>query len=155
MTSDILREPDSSLRSELGKYRFSILIPVRFGDLDAFGHVNNAKYLTYFEEARMAYWLNLFSIDFDNPKSLGIILASASVNFRSPAGIGETLKVLARVATFGNKSFQMEYRIEDGVNGKLVADGTTAIVCFDYDKNKSVPVPEDVKKKILAFEHKS
>lgn len=133
-------------------FKFSISVPVRFGDLDAFGHVNNAKYLTYFEEARMAYWLNLFTINPDEPKSLGLILANAVVNFRRPAGIGDVLKIAVRVPSLGNKSFQMEYVVEHAARGALVADGTTVLVCFDYARNLSVPVPADVRKKILDFE---
>lgn len=125
---------------------------MRFGDLDALGHVNNAKYLTYFEEARIAYWRNLFALDEEQMESLGIILANANVTFRSPAKLGELLRVSVRVADFGTKSFRMDYRIEDASTQRLIADGSTVVVMFDYRTGTSIPVPDEVKKTILAFE---
>ncbi|MER3524940.1 MAG: acyl-CoA thioesterase [Ignavibacteria bacterium] len=138
--------------NERSAFRFAITLPVRFGDLDVLGHVNNATYLTYFEEARIAYWRNLFTLDGEKMESLGIILADANVNFRSPAKLGELLKVSVRVAAFGTKSFRMEYKIENASTQRLIADGSTAVVMFDYRTGTSIPVPDEVKKTILAFE---
>lgn len=134
------------------KYRFSITLPVRFSDLDAFGHVNNATFLTYMEEARLAYWVDLFPLDYNNITSLGLILADAKLSYRSPANLGERMRVWARVASFGTKSFNIEYRIEEEQTGRLVVDGSTVVVMFDYSLSKSVPVPESVKKRVLQFE---
>ncbi len=134
------------------KFRFSITISVRFDDMDALGHVNNAKYLTYFEEARLAYWVNLFSLDYSNIQSVGLILANAHVDFRAPAKLGDFLTVHIRVPEFGTKSFPMEYRIENSKTKQLIADGSTLQVMYDYEQNATIPVPDDVKKKILEFE---
>ncbi len=134
------------------KYRFSITLPVRFSDLDAFGHVNNATFLTYMEEARLAYWLNLFPLDYEDIASLGLILADAKLSYRSPANLGERMRVWTRVVSFGTKSFTIEYRVEEEQTGRLVVEGSTVVVTFDYTSNKSVPVPEDVKNKVLQFE---
>jgi acyl-CoA thioester hydrolase len=133
-------------------FRCSIRIPVRFGDMDALGHVNNAKYLTYFEEARMKYWTSLFPLDANNVASLGIILAEATVRFRSPAHAGDLLEVFVRVSHLGTKSFVMEYRIENAATRALVADGSTVQVMYDYAKERTTPMPDDVRKKIMEFE---
>ncbi|MEO8166796.1 MAG: thioesterase family protein [bacterium] len=133
-------------------FRFSISISVRFDDMDALGHVNNAKYLTYFEEARLAYWVNLFPLDYSNIQSVGLILASADVNFRAPAQLGDVLTVYVRVPEFGTKSFPMEYRIEHQKTGQLVADGSTVQVMYDYERKLTIPVPADTKKRITEFE---
>jgi acyl-CoA thioester hydrolase len=135
------------------KYKFSTIIAVRFGDMDALGHVNNAEYLTYFEEARLAYWGNLFPFDLSKPESLGLILADAKVSFRSTAKVGDKLRVFVRVAEFGNKSFRMDYRIENDETKQLVAEGSTVQVMYDYRKNETIPVQEEIKKKILVFEN--
>jgi acyl-CoA thioester hydrolase len=146
---------DSSLRSELEEYKFSILIPVRFGDMDALGHVNNAKYLTYFEEARLAYWMNLFPLEMSNVAKFSFILADAKIGFRSAAKVGEKLRVSIRVTEVGNKSFRMEYRIANDETKQLVAEGSTVQVMYDYEKETTIAVPDDVKKKILKFESTS
>ena len=135
-------------------FHFSINIPVRFGDMDALGHVNNAKYLTYFEEARLAYWVNLFPVDYTNIQSIGLIVANACVDFRAPARLGDILTVHIRVPEFGTKSFPMQYRIENAKTGKLIAEGTTLQVMYDYERHATIPVPDDVKKRILEFEAK-
>jgi acyl-CoA thioester hydrolase len=136
-------------------FPFSILIPVRFGDMDALGHVNNAKYLTYFEEARMAYWMNLFPLDLNNIASLSLILANATISFRSAAKVGDKLRVFIRVAEFGNKSFRMEYKIENDETKELVADGSTVQVMYDYERNATIAVPDEMKKKIMDLESSS
>lgn len=138
--------------SDAVKYRFSITLPVRFSDLDAFGHVNNATFLTYLEEARLAYWVNLFSLDYTNITSLGLILADAKLSYKSPANLGECMRVWTRVASFGTKSFTIEYRIEEEQTGRLVVEGSTVVVMFDYAVKKSIPVPEHIKNRILQFE---
>ncbi len=136
-------------------FKFSTIIPVRFGDMDALGHVNNAKYLTYFEEARMAYYMNLFHFKADDVKSLSFILAEVNVKFKNPARAGEKLEAFIRVSEFGTKSFKMEYELVNAESHMLVAEGMTVQVMFDYDKGVTIPVPEEFKKKILEFEHKS
>lgn len=120
--------------------------------MDALGHVNNAKYLTYFEEARFAYWRNLFPVDMNSMASLGLIIASANLNFRNTAKVGDTLRVFARVAEFGTKSFRMEYKIENDSTKQLVAEGSTVQVMYDYARGETIPVSEEVKRKILEFE---
>ncbi len=137
-------------------FKFSVTIPVRFADMDAMGHVNNATYLTYFEEARMMYYLNLFKIDMtEAARQLPFILAQATVTFKAPVHAAEELKVFVRVSEFGTRSFRMEYRIENAGTGQLVAEGSTVQVTYDYEKKMAIPVPETLRKKILAFEHQS
>ncbi len=129
------------------------MVTVRFGDMDAMGHVNNATYLTYFEEARLAYYMNLFHYHADDVKKLNFILAEANVKFRSPVRAGEKLEAFARVTEFGNKSFKMEYMLLNAETRKRVAEGYTVQVMYDYEKGVTIPVPEEFKKKILEFEH--
>ena len=134
------------------KFKFSTIVTIRFGDMDAMGHVNNAKYLTYFEEARLAYYVNLFHYDADDVKKLNFILAEANVKFRSPARAGEKLEVLIRVSEFGSKSFRMEYQLLNAATRKRVAEGYTVQVMYDYERGVTIPVPEEFKKKVLEFE---
>lgn len=135
-------------------FKFSIVLPVRFADMDAMGHVNNATYLTYFEEARMMYYLNLFHVDLSEAaRSLPFILAEATVKFKAPVYAAQNLRVFVRVSEIRKRSFQMDYRIVNAETQQLVAEGATVQVTYDYEKRMTIPVPEQLKKKILEFEH--
>jgi acyl-CoA thioester hydrolase len=91
----------------------------------------------------------------NNFATLGLILANATISFRSAAKVGDKLRVFIRVAEFGNKSFRMEYKIENDETKQLVAEGTTVQVMFDYEKNATIAVSDEARKKILEFEKKS
>ncbi|MCI0421576.1 MAG: acyl-CoA thioesterase [Acidobacteria bacterium] len=131
-------------------FKFSTNIEVRFRDLDALGHVNNAVYLTYFEIARLHYWKQLFGIEaFDR---YSFVVVRAECNYRSPAHSGEMLKVLAKVSELKNSSFIFEYQIVEVQTGRLVADGLTVQACFDPEEKKTRPIPHELRKRILDFE---
>lgn len=131
---------------------FRVVTPLvpRFRDTDAMGHLNNAVYVTYFEVARTAYWKALTG-DHDYQK-VPFILAHTTIDFRSPAFVHETLLVGIRVARLGTKSFECAYRVEDEATGRLVCEGRSVQVIFDYAKDESYPMPEDLRAKVRAFE---
>jgi len=135
------------------KFSFSIIVQVRFADMDALGHVNNATFLTYFEEARMAYCLNLFPLDLDNVRSLNLILAEACVKFHAPARVADRLEVFCCISHIGNKSFQMDYRVLNAMTDMLICEGHTIQVMYDYEIGATMPVPEEMRKKIEQFEN--
>lgn len=131
---------------------FKVVTPLvpRFRDTDAMGHLNNAVYVTYFEVARTAYWRALTG-DRDYQK-VPFILAHTTIDFRSPAFVHETLLVGIRVSRLGTKSFECSYRVEDEATRRLVCEGRSVQVIFDYEKDASYPMPEDLKAKVRAFE---
>lgn len=129
-----------------------IRIKVRFADIDCLGHVNNAKYFTYFEEARMAYFEKIPELDFrqlgkTNPKSL--ILAEVTCQFKSAAILGETLVLSTGVTSVGRSSFVMGYEMAEEQSGRLVALGRSVQVYFDYETGKPLPLPEELKIKFI------
>jgi acyl-CoA thioester hydrolase len=122
---------------------------VAFRDLDAFGHVNNAVYLTYLENARVTYMREVLGVE-----SLGdilVIVASVAIDFRSRASLGETLEVGSRVSRVGEKSFDLDHEIR-GADGRLVAEAHTVLVAFDYEKDGAMPVPRDWRERIETYE---
>jgi acyl-CoA thioester hydrolase len=132
-------------------FRFVFRQPVEFRDLDALGHLNNAVYLSYVESARLAYMQEVFGpLELDE---LGIV-AEARIAFRSSSFLGETLSVGMRVAEIGGKSFRFEFEIQ-GEDGRLVADGSTVHVAFDYESRRSTTVPDAWRRKIDAYETRS
>jgi acyl-CoA thioester hydrolase len=127
-----------------------LAIQIRWRDLDALGHVNNAVYLTYFELARLAYIRALLGADAAiDPRTLlpvdfQFILAEVTCHYRSPATLGDALTVAIWVSQVGRKSFVFEYRITDEVSGRLVAEGCSTQVWFDYAAGESRPVPTQI-----------
>ena len=131
-------------------FRFSTTFDIRWRDLDALGHVNNAVYFTYLEQARIRYLRELKMVS-NNPADVGIILAEASSQFKSPLELGEQVTVYLRVSELRNSSFVIEYRRE-GEGGRLAATAGPVQVCYDYEERHSVPIPDVWRGIITAFE---
>ena len=123
---------------------------VRFSDCDPLGHVNNAAYLTYIEQARIVLWgLQLgFSarrMAGGGPRAVGFILARAEVDFRAQAHDGDRLEVRLALSGFGRTSATYEYEVVDLADGRVVAAARTVQVWFDYDAGRAVPIDEELK----------
>ncbi|GMV34815.1 MAG: hypothetical protein AMXMBFR60_26440 [Chloroflexota bacterium] len=134
-------------------YKFLHPTEVRYGDLDPQGHVNNAKYLTYFEQARIHHFIKmgLFSKD-QSFMEIGVIVADIHIKYRAPAHYGDNLITGAKISRIGNKSLIVTQSVMDAATGKAMADGEVILVTFDYKSKKTIPVPEDWKRKIAEFE---
>lgn len=129
------------------EFPFQSSVYVRFRDVDALGHVNNAVYFTYMEIARGEMFVDL--LDIKRPRDFPMILGEARCRYHSAARYSETLLVGVGVARFGNKSFDIVYQI-DGSDGRLVAIGRTTMVMYDYEAEKSVPISAEFRQKIEA-----
>lgn len=135
----------------LEKYTFRRKVDMRWSDIDELRHANNAVYLTYFEEARVAYFYEICLIDYE---ILNMILAKATVEFKKPLLHSHKPYIYVRCSRIGNKSFDLEYIIthEAGNSKELIATGSTVMVMYDYKEDKTIPVPEDFRQKLLDFE---
>jgi acyl-CoA thioester hydrolase len=130
-------------------------LAVRFRDCDALGHVNNAVYLTYLEQARFTLWraqINFMARPAagGGPRGDGIILARAELDFRGQARYGDELEVRIGLVGFGKSSFTYQYEIVDVPAGRLIANAKTVQVWFDYDRERPVPLPDTVKQQLLV-----
>jgi acyl-CoA thioester hydrolase len=133
-------------------------VEVRFRDLDAMGHVNNAAYLTYFEIAREAYAHKLghCPVGEDDPRELfPFILLEVTCRYLAPAGMNDHLLVHARVPRIGTRSFELQYLITRGGDGLVVASGRSAQVYFDYATGETRPLSDDFVARIEALERRS
>ena len=125
---------------------FSHRIEVRFRDCDPMGHVNNAVYLTYLEQARLAQWRALWRFgESDAGNVPGVILARAEVDYRLPARYGDVLEIRIGLAALGRTSFTYEYEIVDAQE-RVVATARSVQVMYDYNVGRPVPMPEDIRK---------
>jgi len=122
---------------------FEIAMDVRWGDMDAFNHVNNASYLRYVEEARVA-WFKSLTADWAGVDSAPI-LAAVTVNYRQPIGWPERLKVSLHAEKLGTKSLTLGHRIESASrDGVLYADGHAVMVWVGKD-GASIPLPDSIR----------
>ena len=136
----------------MSEFRFYHPIEVRYGDLDPQQHVNNAKYLTYIEQARIAYVQTTGLWDGKSFQDIGIILAEATVSYKSPILWGQTVQVGVRVSRLGNKSFDWAYIIQDVNRKQIHATASTIQVAYNYHLSKTIPIPDDWRKIITTFE---
>jgi acyl-CoA thioester hydrolase len=121
-------------------------LDVRFRDCDALGHVNNAVYLTYLEQARFTHWRALWGFGSPQlpPGMPGVILARVECDYRRPATYGDSLEIRLRVAELGRTSFRYEYEIVDD-QGRTVLTAKTVQVMYDYAAEKPVPIPDEIR----------
>jgi acyl-CoA thioester hydrolase len=134
------------------EFKFYHPVEVRYNDLDPQGHVNNAAYMVYLEQARARYMQHLGLWDGESFLDLGIILAEAKITYRAPVFFGQPVRVGVSVTYIGNKSMEMHYSLQDTANGKELAHGSTVLVTYDYRQDKSIPVPTAWRETILRFE---
>jgi acyl-CoA thioester hydrolase len=136
----------------MANFRFYHAITVRYGDLDPQGHVNNARYLTYLEQARVAYVSHLGLWDGRSFTDIGIILADVHLTFLAPILFGQAVEVGLRVSRLGNKSMDIQYTIQEAQTGQEFAKGSTVIVTYNYHEGITIPIPENWRKIIIDFE---
>ena len=128
---------------------FTHSLQVRFRDCDAMGHVNNAVYLTYLEEARFAYWRALWGGEMGDAATPGVILARAEIDYRRAARSGETLQIRITLDGLGSTSIRSSYEIVNA-GGDLVATAKTVLVVYDYKTSRPLPISDEVRARLLA-----
>ena len=137
----------------MSEFRFFYPVDVRYGDLDPQGHLNNAKYLTFFEQGRIRYFVELGL--FEPGQSfldVGVIMAEASVTFLKPVHYGMPVKVGVRTSRLGGKSIRVEQNIVHAESGEVLASGYVILVAFDYHKNETIPIPDVMRNTISEYE---
>jgi len=117
-------------------------IQVRFADIDLMGHVNNAVYLSYFENTRMHYFKHMLGDDWDW-NQFGIILLKNEIEYILPVRLNHEPMIHLYVEKIGNKSFTLGYKLE--VNGELHCKGLSTLVGFDNVEQKTILIPPAMK----------
>jgi acyl-CoA thioester hydrolase len=133
---------------------FSIVIdiPVAWGEMDAFGHVNNTVYFRYFECARIAY-LDAIGFRGDGPADpAGPILAATHCRFRLPLRYPDTVRVGARTTARAADRFSMEYRLVSERHGAVAAEGGGMVVSYNYAERRKTALPEAVAQRIRELD---
>lgn len=119
-------------------------VEVRFADIDVMGHVNNAVYLSYFEQARMAFFSSLIGNDWDWGKH-GVLLARNEVDYLRPVLLNDEVRIRTKCEQVGTTSLVFTYEVfAKSGNGEeeRAARGKSVLVCFDYQMKRKIEVPE-------------
>jgi len=136
----------------LEDYPVVIEVPVAWGEMDSFHHVNNAVYFRYFESARIEYFER---IDFNRimkETGIGPILGSTNCRFRIPLTYPDTVQIGAKVDQVDADRFVMKYRVVSKNHGKIAAEGEGLLVSFDYKKGIKTALPDIVRENIAKLE---
>jgi acyl-CoA thioester hydrolase len=118
-------------------------IQVRFVDIDVMGHVNNAVYLNYFEQARMMFFADLVGKQWDWVNN-GLVLARNEVNYKEPVLLNDDVYISIWCTKIGTKSFDLSYElmVTTPEGDRVKANGVSVLVCFDYKTKQTIEVPE-------------
>lgn len=117
----------------------------RYADYDTRGHVNNAVYLTYFEIAREKAWVAM-----GEGADFGFVVAEATVKYLTQARIGDPMEIEIVTEEVRNKAWVWRYRITDPRDARIIAEGTTVQVMFDYETRRSIPIPDSLRSRLVS-----
>lgn len=126
--------------------------PVAWGDMDAFGHVNNTKYFRWFEDGRLAYFAALDLEEFMRTTGVGPILASTECRFRIPLAYPDSVRIGATVTEVTDESFTMRYAVVSTTHQKVAAEGEGRVVAFDYGSGRKTSWPEEMRRRITSVQ---
>lgn len=136
------------IKSEPEKF-FETPIDIRFNDIDLIGHVNNATFLTYFEEARWRFFAEIYGKE--NLTDLNFIIASINIDYEKPIFPLDEPVVVMWVSDIGRKSFRFNYKILSKDKTKIFATGSSVQVFYDYSENRPINVPDEFVKRALPY----
>ena len=137
----------------IDEFRHRTRLDVRLGDLDPFGHVNNAVIATYVEQGRVLYLRDVLGTGAD-PVSMPFILAMLQIDYLSQVMFNDTVEVGSRVDWIGRTSIGMSHLLINQ-DGRELAQSDTVLVAFDYDVEKPMRVPDDWRATLVAHEGRS
>ncbi|MET3979835.1 acyl-CoA thioester hydrolase [Mucilaginibacter sp. UYP25] len=139
------------MAEKLTDYKYKTDIAIRFSDIDARGHVNNAVYLTYFEVARFNYWRDVAHWDL---KEIGIVVGRSEIHYLKPVTIDDKLVCYVRVVRIGNSSFDVMHVLAKVTERgeEICTTCKTVCISYDYDTNKSIAIDKAGRKKMIDYD---
>lgn len=143
----------TSTEPSLAAYPVVIELPVLWGQMDAFQHVNNTVYFRYFESARIAYGDRIGTHEFMQTTGIGPILAATSCRFLSPLRYPDTVLVGCRTLRLEAAVMDQEYAVFSRRQQRLAATGTGQVVAYDYQRLKKSAYPEELLERVRRLEH--
>jgi acyl-CoA thioester hydrolase len=136
----------------MSKYKYTYPIEVRFGDLDAYWHVNNARFLVYLEHARSRYVQEMGLVDGKSLWRLPFIVGDIHIRYHVPIELGDRVFVSMGATQIRNRTVTFEYEISGENGAPVFATAESIMVCYDYNTKKSTPVPDELRRKFSERE---
>lgn len=125
-------------------------IEIRFRDIDAMGHVNNAVFFTYFEEGRKAFLQEVLAVM--GPSDYPFILAHIHCDYRSPLELGHRPAVEVWIGDIGERKFTFRYRLVDQADAaRVYGSGESVMVFYDYRDRRTISIPGHVRERLAPF----
>ena len=140
------------MKKLISAYPVVIEIPIAWGDMDAFQHVNNVVYFKHFESARISYFEKIDFLEVMNKTGIGPIMASTQCRYKIPLTYPDHVTVGAKVDTIEKDRFIMKYAVISHKLKKIAALGEGVLVTFDYQNNKKAFIPDEIRKRIIDLE---
>jgi acyl-CoA thioester hydrolase len=136
----------------LAEFPVVLTLPVQWGEMDAYGHVNNAVLFRYFESARVVYLERCGFVESMERDRIGAILHSTACRFRLPLCYPDTVEVGGRATEVASDGFTMEYRVVSLAKQAIVAEGQGVVVSYDYARGRKARLPEAIQRKVAILE---
>ena len=140
-----MSESSAALEAALEGFDCRIVQEVHWGDMDAYGHVNNAVYFRYFEDIRMAHLERLGAHAYMQKHNIGPILGATSARFKAALVYPDTITCGSRIAEVGEDRFVMQYRVFSHTQDRVACEGEGRVVYFDYGKGGKTAIPETIR----------
>src|ERR1700744_5591049 len=139
------------MAENLSNYKYKTPISIRFSDMDAYGHVNNAVYLTYLEIASSNYWRDIIKWNWNEN---GIILGRSEINYLKPLTLADEIACYVRTTRIGNSSFDVTHvLVKITANGEeICTTGKTVCISYDYSIHKPVKIPPEQRARMIAYD---
>jgi len=126
------------------KYLHTTIIPIRWGDMDALGHINNTEYFRYMEQTRVE-WLEEMGYTVDLTQKEGIVVVTANCTFKVPLVYPGSVEVQMYIENVGRSSFSTTYELRLRGNDLMYAEGSSTLVWISIATAKSIPLPSNLK----------
>ncbi len=140
------------MNDKLKEYAIKIELPILWGHMDAFNHVNNIIYFRFFESVRIAYFEEVGFLEAMRRIGIGPILAATSCKYISPLTYPDTISIGAKTSRLEGDNFDMDYKLVSSHKDTVAALGDAKVVSYDYRKQKMALIPNEVKEKIIQLE---
>lgn len=137
----------------MNRWPVTVELPVQWGDMDSFGHVNNVSYLRWFESARIAYFERAGVLERMATDRVGPILARQTIDYRLPLEYPDTIRVAGTTIKLGKTSFTMGLRMRSRAHGRAIAaEGESIMVMMDYRTGRKMELWEELRRRIEELE---
>jgi len=136
----------------LAAYPVVIELPVVWGEMDSYRHVNNAVYFRYFEGARLEYFRRMDWFEYEKQTGIGPILSATQARFRRPLTYPDTIWVGSRISAIAVDRLTMDYSLISKRLEAVAAEGHATIVSYHYAERRKVPLPEELRNRIAQLE---